>query len=244
MHMGTLSVCTSAYQKIVSDSCELPCAFWELNTGPLGEQWILLTTESSFQPAKDCILKMANFCYLEDSVLAPETYFCSRHPQCSLCPATQEMLPSHKTSADSLVILLLPVSPSLRLPVWPWVSERMCANEVCRAGPSWVCWAHWTGPARTPSDTQSRTQLCKQVHPPSATDGWGEGHWLDSWFLNFWETLHVMMRILNTNIFCCCCFCFLKIRKEVLSEPDISMHEFNICILNNKCYYFKKYVSD
>lgn len=31
----------------VTDSCELPCAFWELNLGPLQRQKVLLTTEQS-----------------------------------------------------------------------------------------------------------------------------------------------------------------------------------------------------
>lgn len=44
-----------------------------------------------------------------------------------------------------------------------------------------------------------------------------------------------MMRILNTDI---------VVVGFALSELDISMHESNVCILNNKCYYFKKYVSD
>ena len=34
----------------VTDSCELPCGYWELNPGPLEEQPVLLTTEPSPQP--------------------------------------------------------------------------------------------------------------------------------------------------------------------------------------------------
>jgi hypothetical protein len=34
----------------VTDSCELPCGFWELNLGPLEEQSVLLTAEPSLQP--------------------------------------------------------------------------------------------------------------------------------------------------------------------------------------------------
>jgi hypothetical protein len=30
--------------------CEPPCGYWELNSGPLEEQSLLLTTESSSQP--------------------------------------------------------------------------------------------------------------------------------------------------------------------------------------------------
>lgn len=34
----------------VTDSCELPCGYWELNPSPLEEQPVPLTTEPSFQP--------------------------------------------------------------------------------------------------------------------------------------------------------------------------------------------------
>jgi len=33
-----------------TDGCEPPCGFWELNSGPLEEQSVLLTTEPSLQP--------------------------------------------------------------------------------------------------------------------------------------------------------------------------------------------------
>jgi len=34
----------------ITDGCEPPCGCWELNSGPLEEQSMLLTTESSLQP--------------------------------------------------------------------------------------------------------------------------------------------------------------------------------------------------
>ena len=34
----------------VTDGCEPPCSCWELNSGPLEEQSVLLTTEASLQP--------------------------------------------------------------------------------------------------------------------------------------------------------------------------------------------------
>ena len=49
MYVSTLS-----YQKRASDSitdgCEPPCGCWELNSGPLEKQSVLLTTEPSLQP--------------------------------------------------------------------------------------------------------------------------------------------------------------------------------------------------
>lgn len=38
MYVGTWSACKSAHQKMASDTCELPCGFWELNLGPSEEQ--------------------------------------------------------------------------------------------------------------------------------------------------------------------------------------------------------------
>jgi hypothetical protein len=41
-------VCVRVSDVGVTDSCELPCGCWELNLGgPLEEQPVLLTTESS-----------------------------------------------------------------------------------------------------------------------------------------------------------------------------------------------------
>jgi hypothetical protein len=34
----------------ITDGCEPPCGFWELNSGPLEEQSVLLNTEPSLQP--------------------------------------------------------------------------------------------------------------------------------------------------------------------------------------------------
>ena len=46
MYINALSACMSAY----THGCEPPCGCWELNSGPLEEQSVLLTTEPSLQP--------------------------------------------------------------------------------------------------------------------------------------------------------------------------------------------------
>ena len=38
---------------LITDGCEPPCGCWELNSGPLEEQAMLLTAEPSLQP---CII--------------------------------------------------------------------------------------------------------------------------------------------------------------------------------------------
>ena len=37
----------------ITDGYEPPCGFWELNSGPLEEQPVFLTTEPSLQPLKN-----------------------------------------------------------------------------------------------------------------------------------------------------------------------------------------------
>jgi hypothetical protein len=54
MCISALSVCKPACQKKDSghiDDCEPPCGCWELNSGPLQEQPVFLTTEPSLQPS-------------------------------------------------------------------------------------------------------------------------------------------------------------------------------------------------
>jgi hypothetical protein len=34
----------------ITDGCERPCGFWDLNSGPLEEQSVLLTAEPFLQP--------------------------------------------------------------------------------------------------------------------------------------------------------------------------------------------------
>jgi hypothetical protein len=50
----------------ITDGCEPPCGCWELNSGPLEEQSVLLTAESSLQcqvwrygAASDCLQQLA-----------------------------------------------------------------------------------------------------------------------------------------------------------------------------------------
>ena len=54
MHVSALFVCMPARQKRASepsiDGSEPPCGCWELNSGPLEEQPVLLTAEPSLQP--------------------------------------------------------------------------------------------------------------------------------------------------------------------------------------------------
>ena len=42
----------------VMDGCVPPCGCWDLNSGPLEEQSVLLTTEPSLQPLNDLFLSV------------------------------------------------------------------------------------------------------------------------------------------------------------------------------------------
>ena len=54
LFMSTLQLSSDTHQKRASDpitdGCEPPCGCWELNSGPLEEQSVLLTAEPSLQP--------------------------------------------------------------------------------------------------------------------------------------------------------------------------------------------------
>jgi hypothetical protein len=54
MYMSILSLSSDTHQKRasdpVTDGCEPPCGCWELDSGPLEEQSVLLTAEPSLQP--------------------------------------------------------------------------------------------------------------------------------------------------------------------------------------------------
>jgi len=56
--------CLRTHQKRASDpitdGCEPPCGCWELNSGPLEEQSLLLTTEPSLQPPVHILLKVVH----------------------------------------------------------------------------------------------------------------------------------------------------------------------------------------
>ena len=63
----TFLPCMLACQKrapdLLIDGCEPPCGCWELNSGPLEEQSVLLISESSLQPQNLTFLK-TNFCLI------------------------------------------------------------------------------------------------------------------------------------------------------------------------------------
>ena len=65
----------------ITDGCEPPCSCWELNSGPLEEEAMLLTSEPSLQPPINVILKnkmalqiRALAALPEDLGLIPSTY--------------------------------------------------------------------------------------------------------------------------------------------------------------------------
>ena len=55
VHCGCLQTHQKRASDLSTDGCEPPCGCWELNSGPLEEQSVLLTTEPSLQPLEGSI---------------------------------------------------------------------------------------------------------------------------------------------------------------------------------------------
>jgi hypothetical protein len=53
VHCSCLQTLQKRASDLVTDGCEPPCGYCDLNSGPLEEQLVLLTTEPSHQPLKD-----------------------------------------------------------------------------------------------------------------------------------------------------------------------------------------------
>uniref|UniRef100_A0A8I5ZQ82 Uncharacterized protein n=1 Tax=Rattus norvegicus TaxID=10116 RepID=A0A8I5ZQ82_RAT len=83
-----LPACMPAGQKrapdLIIDGCEPPCGCWELNSGPLEEQTVLLTSEPSLQPPHKQFLR-----YGFSSPPTPPIFFQGRISPCGFgCPGT------------------------------------------------------------------------------------------------------------------------------------------------------------
>jgi hypothetical protein len=64
------------HQIPIKDGCKLPCGCWELNSGPLEEQSVLLPTEPSFQPSAFILLfTIYSALYLHSSIYLPTFFF-------------------------------------------------------------------------------------------------------------------------------------------------------------------------
>ena len=50
VHCSSLQTHQKRVPDPITDGCEPPCVCWELNSGPLEEQSVLLTAEPSLQP--------------------------------------------------------------------------------------------------------------------------------------------------------------------------------------------------
>jgi hypothetical protein len=61
MYMST-PLLSSDTPDLITDGCELPCVCWELNSGLLEEQLVLLTTEPSLQPPYLCFYLVCFVC--------------------------------------------------------------------------------------------------------------------------------------------------------------------------------------
>jgi hypothetical protein len=69
MYVLCMCCCLQTYQKRASDpttdGCEPPCGGWDLNSGPVEEQPVLLTAEPSLQPV---LVRMTSYVPITDSI--------------------------------------------------------------------------------------------------------------------------------------------------------------------------------
>ena len=63
----------------IRDGCQLPCGCWDLNSGPLEEQSVLLTTEPRLQPRKFLSSKLFWFDGWHSVFLLNEFFFYLTH---------------------------------------------------------------------------------------------------------------------------------------------------------------------
>ena len=65
---------------LITDGCEPPCSCWELNSGPLEEQSVLLTAEPSHQPSISSFLKNKKCLSKPDTKIHPSIHIPPTHP--------------------------------------------------------------------------------------------------------------------------------------------------------------------
>lgn len=73
MNICTSEECIGSHGTTVIDGCELSCGSWELNSGPLKEQRVLLTPEPSIPPIPSTKVLMSPG--RQEIIKCPTVYF-------------------------------------------------------------------------------------------------------------------------------------------------------------------------
>jgi len=104
----------------ITDGCEPSCGCWELNSGPLEEQSVLLTAESHLQPSKSLLplpihtFICAYLTYIIHSFMLPiHTFIYAPHSYTHVCS------PFMHSCVHTLFIMLLFFRFSFE-PIFPW----------------------------------------------------------------------------------------------------------------------------
>jgi hypothetical protein len=90
VHCSCLQTLQKRASDFITDDCEPPCGCWDLNSGPLEEQPVLLTTEPSHQPS-DCFSSGPEFSSQQphggsqsSATVSDALFWCVwRHRQCT-----------------------------------------------------------------------------------------------------------------------------------------------------------------
>jgi hypothetical protein len=90
----------------ITDGCEPPCGCWELNSGPLEEQSVILTAEPSLQPPTLELFRKDVFDF-------KKCIFLARSP---ICPLLQETpLPHPVSDAAACICIAVTTTPREQL---------------------------------------------------------------------------------------------------------------------------------
>ena len=85
------------------DGCEPQCDFWELNSGPLEDRLVLLTTEPSLQPRKNIL---TTYFGTIKSVVYKTTTYIYMHDKFQHLANTLALMPTSFHSKTYLLIIL------------------------------------------------------------------------------------------------------------------------------------------
>jgi hypothetical protein len=86
VHSSCLQTLQKRTSELATGGCEPPCGCWDLNSGSLEEQSVLLTTKPSLQPS--CFFSTSFYFYLMCISILPASL--SVHHMCAWCPGRSE----------------------------------------------------------------------------------------------------------------------------------------------------------
>jgi hypothetical protein len=84
---------------LIIDGCEPPCGCWELNSGPLEDESVLLTSKPSLQPTSLNSLKKKIDTYFQRHALLASTL--------KVCPLYFHIKVRHKIEIEIIILFVI-----------------------------------------------------------------------------------------------------------------------------------------